>query len=136
CRYSLVASRNDRHAGATTPEGVCVPGARADEEELLEALEAVSRLVDGDTRALGVSGQEGLATVGHDLRHAPGRPPDGYVAHGSRPPSAVTAVLAAQRDACRTELPPWRTRSMSAAASSWSPAAPSASGAAPRWAAA
>src|SRR3954452_717206 len=109
---------------------------RADEEELLEALEAVSRLVDRDTQALGVSGQEGLATVGHDLRHAPGRPPDSYVAHGSRPPSEVTPVLAAWRDACRTELPPWRTRSMSAAAPSWSPAAPSASGAAARWAAA
>ena len=36
----------------------------------------------------------------------------------------------------RTELPPSRIASMIAAASSWSPAAPSASGTAPRWAAA
>src|SRR3954451_18614038 len=49
---------------------------RADEEELLEAVEAVSRLVDGDTQAPGASGQDGSATVGLLLRHAPGRSPD------------------------------------------------------------
>src|SRR5205823_10174002 len=105
---------------------------RADEEELLEAVEAVSRLANGYTLAFGVSQQQRLLRVSHHLFQASRRPPDSYGAHGSRPPSAVTAVLADWREACRTELPPSRIRSMSAAASSWSPAAPSAGGAAPR----